>query len=199
MLRNGYPGFIQYGTFVTPNLSAWSGSTNDQFVDTYVDLSDWQGEDILLRFRFGTDDNTPGPLGWVIDDFEFMDMLTYNGQVCLTSAQGDTPCAIAPEEGTIVQSQEPNPNSTVEKLQGVTLKVYPNPANDQLNISLSSEIRKDVTISLLTVEGKEMTSRALNVYGNNHVSLNVSDFPSGFYFVKVIAADGVIVQKVIIE
>lgn len=32
-------------------------------------------------------------LGWLIDDIEFMYLLAYNGEVCVTSAQGDLECA----------------------------------------------------------------------------------------------------------
>lgn len=201
MLRNGYPGELQYGTLALPNIGAFSGNSGDEFEATYVDLSQWAGQEIHLRFRFSTDDNTTvQDGGWLIDDIEFMDMINYNGEACVTTAEGDQVCVSAPEEGTIVQSAEgENPNSTVEKLQDVTMRVYPNPASEFLNIALSSETSRDVTISLLSVEGKELTSRAFNVNGNNHLSLNVNSFPSGFYFVKVSAPDGVIVQKVIID
>ena len=201
MLRNGYPGVLQYGTLALPNIGAFSGNSGANYQATYIDLSSWAGQEIHLRLRFSTDDNTfVQDGGWLIDDIEFMDLLSFNSEACVTTAQGDQICVSAPEEGTIVESAEgANPNSTVEKLQDVTMKVYPNPASDFLNIALSSEMQKNVTISLLTVEGKVMTSRAFNVYGNNHLSLNVSSFPSGFYFVKVSADDGVIVQKVIID
>jgi extracellular elastinolytic metalloproteinase len=201
ILRNDYPGVLQYGTLALPNIGAFSGNSGPNYEASYVDLSPWAGQEIHLRFRFSTDANTTVQGGgWFIDDIEFMDLLNYNGEACVTTAQGDQICVSAPEEGTIVQSEDgANPNSTVEKLQDVTMKAYPNPASNFLNIALSSETRKDVTISVLTVEGKVMASRAFTVNGNNHLSLDVSSFPSGFYFVKVSAPDGVIVQKVIID
>ncbi|MBK9013246.1 MAG: hypothetical protein IPM82_03735 [Saprospiraceae bacterium] len=88
-----------------PNLQGFSGSSNGEFIPTYVDLSEWAGEDVVFRFRFGTNDGNGGTVGWVVDDIEFMDLLNYNGEACVTTAQGDNECAIAPEEGTIVESQ----------------------------------------------------------------------------------------------
>lgn len=197
MLRGGYPGFIQYGTFIVPNLLAYSGSSNNEFIGTYVDLSDWAGKDVVLRFRFGTDDNTPGPLGWIVDDVEFMDLLNYNSQACVTNNQGDQICAIAPEHGTIVESQLPT--ATVDRLEDVEVAVFPNPAKNVLNVALNSENQQDVSISIITVDGKEVMARSVNLYGNDFVSLNISEIPSGFYFVKVSTKNGVLVQKVIIE
>jgi extracellular elastinolytic metalloproteinase len=197
MLRGGYPGFIQYGTFVVPNLLAFSGSSNNEFIGTYVDLSEWAGKDIIMRYRFGTDDNTPGPLGWIVDDVEYMDLLNYNGEACVTSNQGDQECIIALEHGTIVESQLAT--GTVDRLEDVEVAVFPNPAKNVLNVALNSENQQDVSISIITVGGKEVMARSVNLYGNDFVSLNVGEIPSGFYFVKVSTNKGVLVQKVIIE
>ncbi len=199
MLRNGYPGFIQYGTFVIPNLAAFSGTTNLEFIPTYVDLSEWAGKDIVLRYRFGTDANTaPDPaIGWVVDDIEFMDLVSYNGEACVTSNQGDNLCAIAPEEGTIVESDLVN--STTEPLKDISFQVYPIPANEQLNIALNSTRSQEVTVSLLTLDGRTVMARSAHVYGNEFIPLDVRSQPAGFYFVKMSTEEGVIVQKVVIE
>ena len=45
--------------------ACWSGSLSWQEVS--VDLSDWDGQQVQLRFRFGSDDNTARE-GWYIDD-----------------------------------------------------------------------------------------------------------------------------------
>jgi len=47
---------------------AFSGNNNG-FQQTLVDLSDFAGQNILIRFRFGSDDNTaPTGGGWWVDD-----------------------------------------------------------------------------------------------------------------------------------
>ncbi|MCF8245723.1 MAG: T9SS-dependent M36 family metallopeptidase [Saprospiraceae bacterium] len=201
MLRNGYTGGVSYGeAFVIPNLEGWSGTSNGEFISTYVDMSDWAGGDVVFRFRFGTNDGIAGAgdnPGWTVDDIEFMDMLNYNGEVCVTTAQGDNECVIAPEEGTIVESQFFS--STVETLADMTMTVFPNPARDMLNISLTAESQKDVNLSLLTIDGRVMMERKANVLGNGHFELNVSQLPAGFYLVKVATEEGVMVTKVVVD
>lgn len=198
ILRNGYTGGVQYGAaFVIPNLQGWSGTTNGNFIPTYVDLSDWAGEDLIFRYRFGTDGNTGGTTGWAIDDIEFMDLLSYNGEACVTTGQGDNECAIAPEEGTIVESKLFS--NTVETLADMTMTVFPNPAKDRLNIALTAEKQQEVTLSLLTVDGRVMLERKAFVQGNGQFQINVSQLPAGFYLAKVATKEGVMVTKVVID
>ncbi len=199
MLRNGYNGGVAYGeAFVIPNLEGWSGSTNGDFIATYVDVSDWAGQDLVFRFRYGTNDGTiGGPIGWAVDDIEFMDLLAYNSEACLTSDQGDNICVIAPEEGTIVDSQFPS--ATTETLKDLSLSVFPNPANDVLNISLNAENAQEVNISLLTVDGKLMGERMLQLQGKQTMQLSVNNLPAGFYFVRVSTNEGIMMTKVVIE
>ena len=198
MIRNGYTGIIAYGTFVVPNLYGFSGNSGDEFIPTYVDLSDWAGQTVHVRFRFGTDDAT-GVFngGWVIDDVEYQDMLSYNGQVCVTTAEGDNVCAIAPEDGTIVESQLFN--STTEQLKDVTISTFPNPVDNLLNIAIDSERPQELQLSLITVDGKTVSGKTVTAYGNQYIQVDVSSFPAGFYFLKVASAEGIAVQKVIIE
>jgi len=197
MLRGGYTGQIQYTTFITPNLYAWSGSTNNEFIASYVDLSEWSGDDIVVRFRFGTDDNTAGPIGWALDDFEFMDLFNYNSEVCVTTAEGDSHCAIAPAEGTIVESQIVS--NTVETLHDMTMRVYPNPVDNLLYVGLTSVDQREVNVSLLTVDGKQMMEEKTTVLGKGHLQINVSQLPAGIYFVRIAAKDGVMISKVVVE
>ncbi|MCC6726159.1 MAG: T9SS type A sorting domain-containing protein, partial [Saprospiraceae bacterium] len=159
---------------------------------------DWQDQDIVFRFRYGTNTSAEDNLGWVVDDIEFMDLLAYNSETCLTSDQGDNVCAIAPEEGTIVESKVVI-GSAVETLDDLSLSVYPNPAQDILNVAINAETMQDMTISLVTIEGKLVAERKLQMQGKQQMLLNVSQLPAGFYFVKVATDKGNIVTKVVIE
>jgi uncharacterized repeat protein (TIGR01451 family) len=196
MIKNGYPYGIDYGTFVVPNLSAFSGNSGG-WIPTYVDLSDYLGQEILFRFRFGTNENTAG-LGWFIDDIEVMDLRTYNSEVCATSDQADEVCAIAPDGGTIVDSQL-GPNATTDALADVEVAIYPNPVNDLLTVALSSEDQKDLNVSITTLEGKEIMVKEVNLFGQASLQMNVSHLPGGFYLVKIFSKDGMLVKKVTIQ
>ncbi len=198
MIRNGYTGLIDYGTFVVPNLAGFSGNSGDEYIPTYIDLSPWAGKTVHVRFRFATNESNGVPNGgWLIDDVEYQDMLSYNGQVCVTTAEGDNVCTVAPEEGTIVESAEFN--NTIETLQDVTISTYPNPVNELLNISVNSERQQELNLSLLTINGQVVTSQSFDAFGRQNVQLNVSNIPAGFYFLKVVTENGMAVQKIVIE
>ena len=70
MTDNLYHGFIEHG-FGNPlaGRSAFTGTSfgDPAFIQTRVDLSDLAGEEILIRFRIGTDSGFGGG-GWHIDD-----------------------------------------------------------------------------------------------------------------------------------
>ncbi|MEO1259701.1 MAG: M36 family metallopeptidase [Bacteroidota bacterium] len=198
IIRNGYPGLIQYGTFVVPNLQAFSGNSGDEFIPVYVDLSDWAGQAIHLRYRYGSDAaNGTNNGGWIVDDIEYQDLLAYNGEVCVTTDEGDNVCTIAPEEGTIVDSREVN--NTFEELKDLSISTYPNPVNDLLNIAVESDRQQDIEFSLMTIDGKIVSRQMMQAYGKQFIQLNVSSYPAGFYFLKVATDEGTAVQKVVID
>lgn len=72
-----------------------------------------------------------------------------------------------------------------------TVKVYPNPVNDILNISFEQGISAVVVYNLL---GQEVFSKPFN---SNEVSINMSNLASGTYLVKVNAENLVKTVKII--
>ncbi|MBI3509778.1 MAG: T9SS type A sorting domain-containing protein [Bacteroidetes bacterium] len=79
-----------------------------------------------------------------------------------------------------------------------SFKTYPNPANDQVNISLNLIKSGDVTITLtnalgqiVSVENRTMAS------GENNVQLNTTSLQSGIYFVNVAANGSSSTSKVV--
>ncbi len=200
ILRNGYPGELQYGTLALPNVGAFSGNSGGEFEATYVDLSPWLGETVHLRFRYSSDANTTvTDGGWLIDDIEFMDLIQYNATACLSTAEGDQLCAKAPEEGTIVQSAEGENVATTEVLRNLSVRVYPNPASTSVQVALQSQYEQEVTVSLLAMDGRTVLTRQVGVFGNNHLTLPVQQLPAGIYAVTVRSAEGTIVSKVMVE
>ncbi|GIV31110.1 MAG: hypothetical protein KatS3mg029_0461 [Saprospiraceae bacterium] len=136
-------------------------------------------------------------LGWVVDDIELMDLFYYNSQACVTTNEGDLECAEAPNYGTIVDSRLFS--ATVEKLQDVSLAVYPNPAKNTLHLAVQSEQPQELMAELITIDGRTVMSRKLSVFGNDVQQLDIRSVPSGFYFLRLSNEKGVLTQKVIIE
>ncbi|MCB0519025.1 MAG: M36 family metallopeptidase [Lewinellaceae bacterium] len=199
MLRNGYPAVLQYGTLALPNIASFTGNSGAEFKASYMDLSEWAGQDVHVRFRFATDDNTAVVNGgWLLDDIEYMNLFAYNSQACVTTDQGDNICVEAPDQGTIVESKD-GPSSATEQLSDLTATVYPNPATDMVTIALSTDRQQEVNISFLSLDGRQMFGKKFNILGKDYVNVNTSNVPAGFYFVKISTEDGQLVQKVIIE
>ncbi len=209
--RNGYTGLLAYQAFVEPYLAAFSGKS-DQFVGSYLDLSSFNGRDAYVRFRFGTRDiteitglgfanyfdNANSGDGWFVDDFEVMDMFNYDGEVCMTTAEGDNLCTKAPSRGTIIESQTLSSVQTLE--DGSELSVYPNPASGTIHLSFDSNAKRDIEVKILTIDGKVMQSQRMNIFeGKQTFGLNVDDFSAGFYIVHIQSEDGIITEKIVIE
>jgi hypothetical protein len=81
----------------------------------------------------------------------------------------------------------PNGNLSLTDNSIGLFNVFPNPANDVLNI----ETEGDFSVSVLNTNGEEMVSNLKSK------SINVSNYNSGIYFVKLQNEKGVQVKKFI--
>ena len=78
--------------------------------------------------------------------------------------------------------------NNVEKLIS-EIKTYPNPTSNQLIIDSEQKINE---ISIIDITGK-----TLKVYTTNLNAINVSDLPSGIYFIKLITNEKTITKKLV--
>ena len=64
--------------------------------------------------------------------------------------------------------------------------IYPNPANDEVNIGFTLPEDEFIRISLINVEGKEIKTINSGYYakGRNNIIINVKELSSGKYFVN---------------
>ncbi len=201
MFRNGYDGGLAYGTLAIPNLSAFYGNSGG-YIPTYVDLSDYKNQDVLIRFRFASDESTTvgGIAGWSVDDFELQDMVSYNGEVCVTSDQGDEACAVAESRGTIVNSVDGVVNTEEAFDDQTQFSVFPNPAKDLINVAFSGSIESDVRITMFTLEGRSVYSTQLELHQNQQIlPINVSSLPAGIYFIQMNTGKESVVEKVVLR
>jgi extracellular elastinolytic metalloproteinase len=200
MIRNGYVGRLNYSTFAIPFLEAFHGNSGG-WIPTFVDFSAYRGQEITFRFRFGSDaegaPSSPNP-GWYVDDIELMDLVNYNTEACVTSSQGDLACAIAPDRGTLVESAVIS-NTSEEKAQS-TVRVFPNPARSQVNVSMMLDAAQPVLVQLVSADGRVLAQQKQEAAaGFQLFTLNTSQLPAGMYFVKVYAGTQTSVEKVIIR
>ena len=69
------------------------------------------------------------------------------------------------------------------KSSGVSLKVFPVPAKEILNLEITPSDTGRIVVALYNITGGKVLSRE---YSSKHIiQINVADIPSGIYFLKV--------------
>jgi len=74
-----------------------------------------------------------------------------------------------------------NTTNSVNENNNITVKLYPNPASDFVQIQLPNKI--DATAHIYDINGREVLSEA--VHGTDAVKLNINGLSNGHYFVKL--------------
>jgi PKD repeat protein len=78
------------------------------------------------------------------------------------------------------------------------LSIYPNPASEQINISLEGDVQQ-VQVEIYTITGQLETQHQLNL-GNGIVeTLDISNLKTGVYIFKMNTANNAITQRLVIE
>ncbi len=72
------------------------------------------------------------------------------------------------------------------------LKIFPNPAGDFLNVSLTNYLSESIEIQLMDIFGRTLFNTLLPP-GENKLQIPVADFPEGFY---VLSINGQAVEKI---
>ncbi|MFK7810446.1 MAG: T9SS type A sorting domain-containing protein [Saprospiraceae bacterium] len=137
----------------------------------------WQNASSLKPVRVGWDRNTPN---------------AFVNQFYANSSTG--PWVTTADEGAymlraVVGSETPGvtKNKETEALTG-NIKVYPNPASDQLFFQLASGNFDDYELSLHSISGQTILQQHLTD------QLNVSHLPAGIYFVQLKNRDNGVMQ-----
>ncbi len=76
-----------------------------------------------------------------------------------------------------------------------TIQIFPNPTNNLLNIQLNHSSSKKVTVSLYNLYGQILTTQK-NI-SDREIQINLTDYPSGIYFVKVMIDGKEEIKKVV--
>ena len=78
-----------------------------------------------------------------------------------------------------------------------TLKIYPNPAGDFLNIDIDTQIEySDIQAMVFDVTGKQVSNFALT---NGINTIDIGNFPNGIYFFRLLIDGNFENKKVIVQ
>ena len=71
------------------------------------------------------------------------------------------------------------------------LVLYPNPANDELNVSFSTNSQENAIVEILDLTGKVNQSQTVQANeGSNLIMMDTSKLASGMYFMKLNVGSG---------
>lgn len=188
--RNGYTGKIPYQPFAIANQKGFFGDSGG-FVDTYADLRDYIGDDVMVRFRYGSDNDRQNE-GWHLDEVSIFDMINFQSEACVSSDQTSTAvCTEAVSNGTAVNYDLTIDVDDVDPETFSNVEVYPNPASDLINITITDfPSVENMEYKLFNVSGKYMSSGWLiPSNGNVNHPIDVSSLPIGMYFVNFMVGD----------
>jgi len=76
-----------------------------------------------------------------------------------------------------------------------SLNIYPNPAQDQLNISMNMEEKTELDCRILNQTGQLVFNQKLVVTESGELSIDISSFDSGTYFVQLASEKGFSLSK----
>ncbi|MGB4229954.1 MAG: T9SS type A sorting domain-containing protein, partial [Bacteroidales bacterium] len=82
-----------------------------------------------------------------------------------------------------------------------SISIYPNPANDYVNVNIISPVSTNAIINISNILGQQVYSESINVKaGSTNVNINVNNLPAGMYIFSL-QAEGKFLktQKIIIE
>ena len=80
------------------------------------------------------------------------------------------------------------------------MKMYPNPATNNVNVTFSSEESANAVLSVMNLMGQTVYTENVNIQeGYNMVNLSVNNFRSGVYMVNIKTNKGTSTQKLIVK
>jgi len=135
------------------------------------------GDVFTTSFQFTTDAT------WDINEMHVVGMLIHNGTI---DNAVSLPVSI---------------NTSVDQITSdLNLNIYPNPVTSTATLSLSLGSEKEVSISVMSIEGKLIAKGTYGtMFGSHSLTFDVSNFSNGMYIVEAVIGEEVIIKKFIKE
>jgi hypothetical protein len=80
------------------------------------------------------------------------------------------------------------------------LNVFPNPANDKVNVGFTNDKYQKMTIELISVTGEQLFSETSAISpGRVNRCFTTASLTKGIYFLRIMSEREVAIRKIIIE
>lgn len=193
MIENGYDASLDNNN-PAGAVNAFTGNSGG-YIKTKVDLTAFLGQQLFIRFRFLSDDNTVDQ-GWWIDDIAIGTEVLFLNTACVNAKEGDSYCNQQQFETIILE--EGTTSAFEEELNTLSLSIAPNPATEEVRINWNSSLAQPVTVSLRNMLGQVMIQEQ-KPRTDHQTTFMVSNIPAGVYLVEVAGPTGSSFQRLVIE
>lgn len=210
-IRNTYNTTLAYSTLAETGVFAfsgnsggdWAGTLEGPWIDSYIDLSDYNGQTLTFKFRFVCNETgKPNGIytGWYIDDFELLDLFNYSAQACIIAENGAGEMSCTDAIETIVNPGDFSSTKDLSKDKNVLFRLEPNPAGDYVTIQMLNAGNQHVDITISNINGQVLYSSTHYLQENTgQVTIHTDKLPSGVYLVKMMRNNKVYTEKLIIR
>ncbi|MEO1260089.1 MAG: choice-of-anchor B family protein [Bacteroidota bacterium] len=86
---------------------------------------------------------------------------------------------------------------SVFELNGNSITVFPNPVNDFLRINFETTLYSEIQVELINASGQKIFKNKINT-GEKEFMINMDEFLTGIYFLKIVDERKMISQKIIV-
>ena len=189
-VKNGYNGIL-----LNPFLNGDQGFTSNR--NTYqlseIELSDYQGEEILFRFRF-TSNSSEAEEGWYIDDIKlYGNFHTVTNSACVSSDLNEEICT---EVVTIVTGDPTTSTETLNPELGIS--IFPNPTEGKVFVKIENDKISNTHLKLIGLDGRLLQMKNVDV-GNGIIDFDISSFPKGIYLLQIQTEETQVTEKIVLQ
>jgi hypothetical protein len=88
-----------------------------------------------------------------------------------------------------------------ENRNDFSMGVYPNPANDVLNVNYTMQAQAQLLLNIYSVDGQLVRSedKGTAATGNGTIQTDISDLAPGTYFVQLQTETGVSTKRIVVQ
>jgi extracellular elastinolytic metalloproteinase len=181
-VRRGYNSAVSFNNPAGARAS-FGGNSNGYF-QTWADLGTLAGQEVEIRFRFVSDNNT-FETGWYLDEFGVLAAEAIVNQACVEAAQGNRYCAIQPQASYLIGENLLTSAPTTTVSSAGNLHVYPNPADEAITVVLQNWRPGSMQVRLLDGLGRQIWQRRVAGKKVRELTIPLAALPAGIYLLQV--------------
>ncbi len=182
--------------FGTTTLSAPTGAFTNTIDPMYFARFDFNGN-LIYATSFASGGGGGNNQNWVCTDNFKNVYIASDFQVDQFSVGCNTLALTGTRNVFVAKYNFPDVGLNEPKIKNAELKIYPNPANDKINIELSEEFyNEDLIINVIDATGSEFLTL---MQMNAEKQLDINNLPAGIYLLKIKSRSQTVCNKFVVE